>query len=96
MRANLDLTRGAVASERLAHALAERLGRSEARALVREASLTAAATGRSLADELGRTDTGLSASEIETALDATTYLGSAPALVDRALERYAAEQEERA
>lgn len=95
MRANLDLTRGAVASERLAHTLAERLGRSEARALVREASLTAAASGRALADELGRTATGLSALEIETALDATTYLGAAPALVDRALERYAAEQEER-
>ena len=35
MRANLDLSGGAIVAERLALVLAERLGRSAARALVR-------------------------------------------------------------
>ncbi len=37
-------------------------------------------------------DTGLSPEEIRDALEPTTYLGSAGALVDRALVRYAAER----
>ena len=43
-------------------------------------------------DELAERDTGLSEAELDAALDPTTYVGSAGALVDRALARYAAEQ----
>ncbi len=39
-------------------------------------------------------DTGLTAEEIEAALEPTTYLGSAGVLVDRALARYDAERED--
>ncbi len=92
MRANLDLTGGRIASERLALLLTERRGRDEARALVRDASLRAAANGVPLQDALSDTDTGLSDSELAAALDPTTYLGSAGPLVDRALDRYASER----
>jgi len=94
MRANLDITGGQVVAERLALLLAERLGRTAARALVRDASLRASETGRSLAEELAGLDTGLTSEEVEAALEPTTYLGSAGALVDRALARYDAERED--
>ena len=91
MRANLELTGGRIASERLALVLAGRLGRTEARAIVREASLRASADGGTLADALAGSDTGLSEAELAAALDPATYLGSAGALVDRALARYTSE-----
>jgi 3-carboxy-cis,cis-muconate cycloisomerase len=90
MRANLDLTGGRIASERIAVVLTERLGRTAARTLVRDASLRAGETGRSLGDELIDLDTGLRPEEIRDALEPTTYLGSAGLLVDRALARYEA------
>ena len=90
MRSNLELTDGAVASERLASLLAERLGRTAARDLVREASLRAAESGRPLADAVGGLDTGLTAQEVDEALDAATYLGAADVLVERALRHYEA------
>jgi 3-carboxy-cis,cis-muconate cycloisomerase len=80
-----------VVAERVALLLTDRLGRSAARALVRDASLRANESGRPLADELARLDTGLTAEEIQAALEPTAYLGSAGALVDRALARYDAE-----
>jgi 3-carboxy-cis,cis-muconate cycloisomerase len=91
MRANLELTGGRIASERLALVLAGRLGRTEARAIVREASLRASADGCTLGDALAGSDTGLSEAELAVALDPATYLGSAGALVDRALARYTSE-----
>ena len=94
MRANLDITGGQVVAERLALLLTDRLGRTAARALVRDASLRANETGRSLAEELAGLDTGRTSEEIEAALEPTTYLGSAGALVDRALARYDAERED--
>lgn len=95
MRANLDITGGRVMAERLALLLADRLGRTAARTLVRDASLRADETGRSFAEELAGHDTGLTSTEIETALEPATYLGSAGALVDRALARYDAGREGR-
>jgi 3-carboxy-cis,cis-muconate cycloisomerase len=88
MRENLDRTRGLVVSERVALALTERLGRTAARAAVRDASLRTAASGRTLGEELGALDTGLAPEEIDALVDPTTYLGSAGAFVDRALARY--------
>jgi 3-carboxy-cis,cis-muconate cycloisomerase len=69
MRANLDLTHGAVMSERLVFLLAPEVGRREAARIVSEA----AASG-SLAEVAGA-----------DALDPEGYLGSAAAFVDRAL-----------
>ncbi len=89
MRANLDLTGGGIVSERLALVLTERLGRTAARDLVREAS----GEGGTLAEALATVDTGLSAAELEAALDPATYLGAAGAFVDRALARHDAERE---
>ena len=89
MRENLDLTGGLVVAERVALVLTERVGRTAARAVVRDASLRAAASGRTLAEELESVDTGLTPErDPRAALDPTTYLGSSGAFVDRALARY--------
>ncbi|MFE6194173.1 3-carboxy-cis,cis-muconate cycloisomerase [Streptomyces sp. NPDC057838] len=74
MRAHLDLTGGAIVSERLAAELAEVLGRARAKELLTRL----AADGRPLAEapELADAD-----------LDPTHYTGSAGTLTDRALER---------
>ncbi|MFE7890059.1 3-carboxy-cis,cis-muconate cycloisomerase [Streptomyces sp. NPDC057412] len=74
MRAHLDLTGGAVVSERLSAELAAELGRAR----VKELLTRLAAGGRPLAEapELAGAD-----------LDPTHYTGSAGALTDRALER---------
>lgn len=92
MRANLDLSGGAIVAERLALVLAERLGRSEARTLVRTASLRAAETGRTLRDAVAG-ESGLSTAELDMVFDPASYIGSAGALVDRALARYESERE---
>jgi len=88
MRENLDHTGGLVVAERVALVLAERVGRTAARAVVRDASLRAVASGRTLAAELESVDTGLTPGEIRALMDPTTYLGSSGAFVDRALARY--------
>ena len=93
MQANLDLTGGLVVTERLASILAERLGRTAARELVRDASLRVSESGEPLVRVVGALETGLTGDEIAAALDPTTYLGSAGTLVDRALARYDAERE---
>ncbi|MEV5356278.1 3-carboxy-cis,cis-muconate cycloisomerase [Streptomyces sp. NPDC052693] len=74
MRAHLDLTGGAIVSERLSAELAGVLGRARAGELLTRL----AAEGRPLAQapELADAD-----------LDPTHYTGSAPTLTDRALER---------
>lgn len=88
MRENLERTGGLVVTERVALVVSERLGRTTARAVVRDASLRAAASGRSLAEELDALETGLTPGEIRELLDPTTYLGASGDLVDRALARY--------
>ena len=87
MRANLDASRGLLLSERVAVALADRVGRSEAHALVAEAAVAPAFREALLADPRA----ALSAEELDALLDPTTYLGSADAFVDRALARYETE-----
>ena len=85
MRANLDLTGGLIVTERIAAALAPRLGRMEARAAVSTAAAPGAGsdTRRFLAELSSAT--GISAAELRPLLDPTAYLGAAGALVDRAL-----------
>jgi 3-carboxy-cis,cis-muconate cycloisomerase len=93
MHANLDMTGGGIVSERLALELTERMGRTAARELARDASARASSEGITLAEALAQVDTGLSGAELDALLDPTTYLGASGALVDRALARYAAERE---
>jgi 3-carboxy-cis,cis-muconate cycloisomerase len=92
MRRNLDATNGLVLAERVSFTLAARFGRAEGHEIAQEAAERVAASGRSLGEEL-RTDdrVQLSEAELEALLDPTTYLGSAEAFVDRALELYRAE-----
>jgi 3-carboxy-cis,cis-muconate cycloisomerase len=89
MRRNLGETDGLVLAERLSFALSARYGRAQGHDIVREATTRVAASGRSLADELREDErVGLSDSELDALLDPATYLGSADAFVDRALELY--------
>jgi len=75
MRANLELSGGAVMAEQASFLLAERVGRREAHERVAQA----VGSGRPLAEEL------------ELDLEPMSYLGSAEAFVDRALAAYRAE-----
>ncbi len=92
MRANLDLTGGAIVAERFALVLTERLGRSQARAMVRRAALRAAETGGTLRDAVAD-ESELTKAELDAVFDPASYLGAAGALVDRALARYESERE---
>ena len=92
MRRNLDETNGLVLAERVSFALAARYGRAEGHDIVREAAARVGTSGRSLADELRDDErVELSDSELDALLDPATYLGSAEAFVDRALELYRSE-----
>ncbi len=84
MRANLDTSGGLVVAERISFALAPRLGRREAHAVVADAARAPSFREALLADE--RVE--LSAEELAVLLDPSGYLGSAEALVDRALAAY--------
>ena len=89
MRRNLDATNGLVVAERVSFLLAERHGRAEAHEIVRQAAQSADESGGSFEEQLradARVD--LTVEELAEALDPTSYLGSAEAFVDRALELY--------
>jgi 3-carboxy-cis,cis-muconate cycloisomerase len=87
MRANLDASGGLLLAERVAAALAAEIGRGTAHELVAEAAGKPSFREALLADD--RVSFG--ADELDALLDPTTYLGSAGALVDRALALFAAE-----
>jgi 3-carboxy-cis,cis-muconate cycloisomerase len=92
MRQNLVLTGGLLMAERISFVLSERLGRSEAHALLARLSAAAEQTGSSFRDLLSADEqASLSADDVDELLDPVTYLGAAEPLVDRALARYAAE-----
>jgi 3-carboxy-cis,cis-muconate cycloisomerase len=96
MRANLELTDGLLLAEAASTALADRLGRAQAKALMADVSRRASESGRGLRDELIADDRiDLSADEIDKALDPAGYLGSAEAFVDRALEAHSRREEGR-
>jgi 3-carboxy-cis,cis-muconate cycloisomerase len=91
MRANLDATDGLFLAEQVTTIAAKHLGRLEAHELVEAASRRTLERGSSLREELlaeRAPSEALSSEEIDAALDPTRYLGSAEALVDRALEVY--------
>ncbi|KOU26417.1 3-carboxy-cis,cis-muconate cycloisomerase [Streptomyces sp. WM6372] len=86
MRANLALTGGLVLTEHVLAALVPTLGRAEARRVVTAAAHRAARQGTSLFQDPELT-TRLPATTLARLCDPAGYLGSAPALVDRALTR---------
>ncbi len=93
MRSNLGAGGGAVMAEAAAFRLADGLGRQAARQAVADAAARVAAGGGSLAEELAAAGVGgLSAQELAAALAPESYLGSAGAFVDRALELHRAER----
>jgi 3-carboxy-cis,cis-muconate cycloisomerase len=87
MRANLDLTRGAVLAERAALRLTPDLGRARARQLVEEASARAAKQATSLRDELAASSP-LDAPALDELFDPAGYLGATPSFIDAALAAY--------
>jgi 3-carboxy-cis,cis-muconate cycloisomerase len=93
MRANLERDGGLLMAEALTMALAPRLGRPEAQRVVHAACARAVDNGYSLrqaALDDAQVRAVLSPQEIERALDPADYLGSADALIDRALAGYRA------
>jgi 3-carboxy-cis,cis-muconate cycloisomerase len=90
MQANLELTGGLLLTEAVSTALAGRLGRAEAKALVGEASRRAVESGQDVREVLIADERiELSDEQIDRALDPAAYLGSAETFVDRALEAHA-------
>jgi 3-carboxy-cis,cis-muconate cycloisomerase len=99
MRANLELTHGALLAERVTTALAPALGRQVAHELVQEAAQAAFAGERPLRDVLtddDRVREHLDAEEVGTLLDPAQYLGATGELIDRALRAHAERTGQRA
>lgn len=90
MAANLDLTRGAIVSERINVALAPLLGKAEAKRLLAEAIAEAERTGADLADVLAAAldRAGTAVPDLPALLDPSGYTGVSGQLVDRALTRF--------
>lgn len=100
MRRNLDATGGLVVTERLVAALTDLTGRGEARRILDAAARRTAQDGvelpaalRAALDEAPAAP-ALDEARLRQLLDPTDYLGSAGALVDRALERTAHDPQE--
>ncbi|MHA6765387.1 nitrosuccinate lyase [Streptacidiphilus sp. PAMC 29251] len=90
MSANLGLTGSQLVSERVVAVLAPALGKGRAKQLLTEASITADATGRPLAEVLAEVPAvteHLSPAALTDLLDPAGYTGAAGPLVDRALRR---------
>ncbi|MDX2205629.1 MAG: adenylosuccinate lyase family protein [Hyphomicrobiaceae bacterium] len=88
MRRNLDVTGGLIMAEAVMMAFAEHVGRQEAHHIVYGACRKALEAGSTLADELARlpeVTRHLSAADIVRLTDPASYLGSAPAMVERVL-----------
>lgn len=85
MRVNLDASNGLILAEAASFALSLHMPRSEAQALVKQACLEVAKTGRPLMEILaGRTDAPV---DWNSVADPANYLGSANELIDRILAR---------
>jgi 3-carboxy-cis,cis-muconate cycloisomerase len=91
MRANLEHDGGLLMAEALTMALADRMGRPAAYAVVEDVAGRAARGSISLYDAAAsdeRISAVLSRAELTRVLDPATYLGSADAFIDRALDGY--------
>ena len=90
MRRNLDLTGGLIVAEAVMMALAEHTGRQDAHDIVYAACRTALDKGSTLLEELARlpeVTRHLDKKRLAELTDPVNYLGSAPAMVDRALSQ---------
>ena len=91
MRRNLALNGGVAMAEALSAALASHMGRREAMALVERLCRMSAREGRSLLD-VARADADvarwLTGDDVARILAPDAFLGSAPAFVDRVLQRW--------
>ncbi len=86
LRANLELTGGRIMAEALTYALAEKIGRADAHALMRELSQQAAKDKRPLKEVMLhdlRVKSQLGGLEIEKLFVPLTYQGSAQVFIDR-------------
>jgi adenylosuccinate lyase len=87
---NLDITKGLIMAERLMIVLTEKgLGRQDAHALVREASMLAISEDRNFKDVLisdERFTDLFSPEELESTMDPRTYLGTAGEQVNNVLD----------
>jgi 3-carboxy-cis,cis-muconate cycloisomerase len=91
MGRNLAQTGGLLMSEHVMMVLAQRTGRQRAHQLVRAAADESARSGRDFRELLiadPAITQHLTPAELEAALDPAAYLGSAEALIDRALAAY--------
>lgn len=91
MRANLNLTRGAIMAESLSLALATQLGRAAAHDLVEAACAEASKSGRPLRDILQsdpRLPESFSAATLDRLFDPERYTGEANTFVDRVLAHH--------
>ncbi|MFF7263736.1 adenylosuccinate lyase family protein [Streptomyces sp. NPDC008159] len=91
MRANVDLTGGAIVAERLNVALAPALGKATAKKLLASASFEAADTGRPLGEVLSHHPelaARFTPAQLADLLDPARYTGAADALIDRALRAH--------
>ena len=88
MRANLDALGGFLMSERVMFALADRVGKQSAHELVYEVAMRGIAQGITFEAALmadAQVKKALGIAELRALLDPTTYVGHAPAIVDRVL-----------
>ena len=88
MRRNLDALGGFLMSERVMFALADKVGKQTAHEVVYDASMRGFAQGKTFEQALmehPRVEGALATEELKSLLDPTTYVGLAPAIVDRVL-----------
>lgn len=88
MEANLEMTRGLIMAEAVVFALAERIGRKDAVAIVEEACRRAVAENRELAAALAedaRVTQAMTREEIEASADSAKYLGAAAEWIEAVL-----------
>ncbi len=88
MRRNLDALGGFLMSERVMFALAEKLGKQTAHEVVYEASMRGIAQGTKFEEALmenAHVSRTIGTKELRSLLDPATYVGLAPAIVERVL-----------
>jgi adenylosuccinate lyase len=90
MRRNLDALGGFLLSERVMFALADKIGKQTAHEVVYEASMQGFEQGITFERALQaspRANQALASDELQALLDPTTYVGLAPAIVERVLDQ---------
>jgi adenylosuccinate lyase len=88
MRRNLDALGGFLLSERVMFALADKLGKQSAHEAVYDAAMRGFAQGKTFEQALmanPQVKAALGTAELNSLLDPTTYVGLAPAIVERVL-----------